>query len=111
LSKIKFNLEIFLSYSILNPETNNYLKRELMETQDFIKFIENLSVVKDVEKKSELIKSELNKLNKLIRENDDSSYSSRMEKLERKNEYNEILSYKNVLSFRLSILQANNDLK
>jgi len=82
-----------------------------METKDFIQFIENLSIVKDVEKKSELIKSELNKLNKLIRENDDSSYSSRMEKLERKNEYNEILSYKNVLSFRLSILQANNDLK
>jgi hypothetical protein len=82
-----------------------------METKDFIQFIENLSIVKDVEKKSELIKSELNNLNKLIRENDVSAYSSRMEKLERENEYNEILSYKNVLSFRLSILQANNDLK
>jgi hypothetical protein len=77
-----------------------------METKDFIQFIENLSIVKDVEKKSELIKNELKQLNKMIKEKDDQDYSSRIEKIENQSEYLEILTFKNVLSFRLSLLQS-----
>jgi hypothetical protein len=80
-----------------------------METQDFIKFIENLSVVKDVKLKADMLKGEMKKLEQMIKDSDVHEYSSRMEKLEKKTEYNEILSYKNVLSFRLSMLQTNND--
>jgi hypothetical protein len=78
-----------------------------METKDFIKFIDNLALVKDVEKKSELIKNEIKMLDKMIKEGDNQDYSSRMEKLEKQTEFMEILSYKNVLSFRLSVLQSN----
>lgn len=78
-----------------------------METKDFIKFIDSLALVKDVEKKSELIKNEIKMLDKMIKEGDDQDYSSRMEKLEKQTEFMEILSYKNVLSFRLSVLQSN----
>jgi hypothetical protein len=80
-----------------------------METKDFIKFIEDLSFVKDIEVKAEMIKDELKKLEQMIKESDVNKYSSRMERLQKKTEYNEILSYKNVLSFRLSMLQPNND--
>jgi hypothetical protein len=82
-----------------------------METQNFIKFIEDLSVVKDVNLKTEMIKNEMKKLEQMIKDSDMHEYSSRIEKLEKKTELNEILSYKNVLSFRLSILHVNNDLK
>ena len=82
-----------------------------METKDFIKFMDNLALVKDVEKKSELIKSELKQLDKMIKERDDQDYSSRMEKVERQTEFMEILSYKNTLSFRLSTLESNNNSK
>ena len=82
-----------------------------METKDFIKFMDNLALVKDVEKKSELIKSELKQLDKMIKERDDQDYSSRMEKVERQTEFMEILSYKNTLSFRLSTLESSNNSK
>lgn len=77
-----------------------------METKDFIQFIENLAVVKDVEKKSELIKNELKQLNEMIKERDAQEYSSRIQKIENQSEYLEILTFKNVLSFRLSLLQS-----
>ena len=77
-----------------------------METKDFIQFIENLSVVKDVEKKSELIKSELKQLNEMLKEKEAQDYTSRIEKIENQSEYLEILTYKNILSFRLSLLQS-----
>ena len=77
-----------------------------METKDFIQFIENLSVVKDVEKKTELIKNELKQLNGMIKERDKQDYSSRIEKIEKQSEFLEILTFKNVLSFRLSLLQS-----
>jgi len=82
-----------------------------METKDFIKFIDSLALVKDVEKKSELIKNEIKMLDKMIREGDNQDYSSRMDKLEKQTEFMEILSYKNVLSFRLSVLQSNHNLE
>lgn len=82
-----------------------------METQDFIKFIENLSVVKDVEKKSEMIKNELNKLNKMIKVNEVNEYETRIEKIKNQTEYLEFLTYKNVLSFRLSLLQTEQQTK
>ena len=77
-----------------------------METKEFIQFIENLSVVKDVEKKTELIKNELKQLNGMIKERDKQDYSSRIEKIEKQSEFLEILTFKNVLSFRLSLLQS-----
>ena len=77
-----------------------------MATKDFIQFIENLSVVKDVEKKTELIKNELKQLNGMIKERDKQDYSSRIEKIEKQSEFLEILTFKNVLSFRLSLLQS-----
>ena len=77
-----------------------------METKDFIQFIENLSIVKDVEKKTELIKNELKQLNGMIKERDKQDYSSRIEKIEKQSEFLEILTFKNVLSFRLSLLQS-----
>jgi hypothetical protein len=46
-----------------------------METKDFIQFIESLAVIKDVEKKSELIKRELKQLNEMIKKRDDQGYS------------------------------------
>ncbi|MFZ1518319.1 MAG: hypothetical protein WAU11_06075 [Ignavibacteriaceae bacterium] len=82
-----------------------------MDTKDFIGFMENLSVVKDVEKKSQLIKTELNKLNQLIKENEVNEYNSRLEKIKNQTEYLEFLSYKNVLSFRLSLLQTELSIK
>lgn len=82
-----------------------------METKDFIRFMDNLSLVKDIEKKSELIKNELKQLDRMIRERDDQNYASRMEKLEKQTEFMEILSYKNTLSFRLSTLELNNNSK
>ena len=82
-----------------------------METKDFIKFLDNLSLVKDIEKKSELIKIELKQLDRMIKEREDQDYSSRMEKVEKQTEFMEILSYKNTLSFRLSTLELNNNYK
>lgn len=82
-----------------------------METKDFVQFIENLSVIKDVEKKSELIKSELKQLNEMIKEKNNQGYSSRTEKIENQTEFLEILTYKNVLSFRLSLLQSKPAIK
>jgi hypothetical protein len=73
--------------------------------------MDNLSLVKDIEKKSELIKNELKQLDRMIKERDDQDYSSRMEKLERQTEFMEILSYKNTLSFRLSTLELNRNSK
>jgi len=82
-----------------------------VETKDFIKFLDNLSLVKDIEKKSELIKIELKQLDRMIKEREDQDYSSRMEKVEKQTEFMEILSYKNTLSFRLSTLELNNNYK
>jgi hypothetical protein len=82
-----------------------------METKDFIKFIDDLALIKDVVKKNELIKNEIKMLDRMIREGDKHDCSSRMEKLEKQTEYMEILSYKSVLSFRLSVLQSNDNLE
>lgn len=51
-----------------------------MQTQDFIKFIENLSVVKDLDLKSKMIQNEISKLNSMLRESDYSNSTSRFEK-------------------------------
>ena len=75
-----------------------------MQSQDFIKFIENLSLVKDIELKSQLIKEEIMRLNKMLKESDYSETTSKLEKVQKQTEYMEMLSYKNVLAFRLSIL-------
>ena len=77
-----------------------------METKDFIKFIESLSVIKDVEERTELIKKELKELNKMIRESNNQAYNSRLDKVEKQIEYMELLHYKNVLSSNLSLLQS-----
>lgn len=78
-----------------------------MQTQDFIKFIENLSVIKDLDLKSKMIQEEISKLNIMLRESDYSNSNSRLEKLTKQTEYIELQSYKNVLAFRLSLLQSN----
>ena len=77
-----------------------------MQSQDFIKFIENLSLVKDIELKSQLIKEEITRLNKMLKESDYSETTSKLEKVQKQTEYMEMLSYKNVLAFRLSILDS-----
>jgi hypothetical protein len=82
-----------------------------METKDFIKFIESLSVIRDVEKKTELIKKELKELNKMIRESNNQAYNSRLDKVEKQLEYMELLQFKNVLSSSLSLLQSKNHLR
>ncbi len=82
-----------------------------METKDFIKFIESLSIIKDVEDRTELIKNELKELNKMIRENSNGEYNSRLDKVEKQVEYMELLHYKNVLSSNLSILQLENNFR
>ena len=74
-----------------------------METKDFIQFIENLSIVKDVEKKTELIKNELKQLNGMIKERDEQDYSSRIEKIENQSEYLENKTNKNQLIFGVYI--------
>jgi hypothetical protein len=79
-----------------------------METKDFIKFIESLSVIKDVEQQTELIKNELKELNQMIRESNNQGYTSRIDKVEKQIEYMEFLNYKNVLSSRLSLLKSEN---
>lgn len=53
-----------------------------MQLQDFIIFVENLSVVKDVKLKSKIIKNDINRLNLLIKQNDYSETKSRIEKLQ-----------------------------
>jgi hypothetical protein len=79
-----------------------------MEIKDFLQFIENLSFVKDVEKKSELIKKEMKQLNEMIKQRETQEYySSRMEKIQRQTEFLEILTYKSVLSSKLSLLETN----
>lgn len=78
-----------------------------MQTQDFIKFIENLSVIKDLDLKSKMIHEEINKLDSMLRELDYSNSTSKLEKLTKQTEYFELQSYKNVLAFRLSLLQSN----
>jgi hypothetical protein len=78
-----------------------------MQTQDFIKFIENLSVIKDLDLKSKMIQEEISRLNIMLRESDYSNSNSRLEKLTKQTEYIELQSYKNVLAFRLSLLQSN----
>lgn len=82
-----------------------------METKDFIKFIESLSVIKDVEERTELIKKELKELNKMIRESSNREYNSRLDKVEKQVEYMELIQYKNVLSSNLSLLQSENNLR
>lgn len=77
-----------------------------MQSQDFIKFIENLSLVKDIELKSQLIKEEITRLNKMLKDSDYSETTSKFEKVQKQTEYMEMLSYKNVLAFRLSILDS-----
>jgi len=77
-----------------------------METKDFIKFIESLTVIKDVEKKTELIKNELKELNKMINESNNEGYISRLDKVEKQIEYMEYLRYKSVLASNLSLLQS-----
>lgn len=77
-----------------------------MQTQDFIKFIENLSLIKDVDLKTKMIKEEISKLNKMIKETDYSETTSKLDKVHKQTEYMEMLSYKNVLAFRLSILST-----
>ncbi|MFZ1280314.1 MAG: hypothetical protein WAR59_05710 [Ignavibacteriaceae bacterium] len=82
-----------------------------MQTQDFIKFIENLSVVKDLDLKSKMIQNEISKLNSMLRESDYSNSTSRFEKVTKQTEYLELQTYKNVLAFRLSLIQANSEMK
>lgn len=82
-----------------------------MQTQDYLKFIENLSVVKDIELKSKMIREELNKLDSILKNSDYSNTTSRFERLKRQTEYLELETYKNVLAFRLSLLQTNKDSK
>lgn len=82
-----------------------------MQTQDFIKFIENLSVVKDLDLKSKMIQNEISKLNSMLRESDYSNSTSRFEKVIKQTEYLELQTYKNVLAFRLSLIQANSEMK
>ena len=82
-----------------------------MQTQDFIKFIENLSVVKDLDLKSKMIQNEISKLNSMLRESDYSNSTSRFEKVTNQTEYLELQTYKNVLAFRLSLIQANSEMK
>jgi glycyl-tRNA synthetase beta subunit len=87
------------------------LREPEMETKDFIKFIESLSVIKDLEERTELIKNELKELNKMIRENINLEYNSRLDKVEKQVEYMELLYYKNVLSSNLSLLQSENNFR
>jgi DNA polymerase II small subunit/DNA polymerase delta subunit B len=78
-----------------------------MDSRDFIKFIEDLSIIKEVEDKTAMIKNELKKLDRMIKESNAQEYTSRMDKLEKQSEYLELISYKNTLSFRLSTLESN----
>ncbi len=80
-----------------------------MQSQDFLRFIEQLSFVSDVELKSKLLQDELKKLNTMIKNTDYSDTISRMEKVTKKAKYLELETYKNVLSFRLSLLQTNSN--
>lgn len=82
-----------------------------MQTQDFIKFIENLSVVKDLDLKSKMIRDEISKLNSMLKESDYSNLNSRLEKLTNHTEFLELQTYKNVLAFRLSLLESNTQKK
>lgn len=71
-------------------------------------FINNLAVLKDVQSKSELIKAEIQKLDKMI--SDDSEYNelTRLERLNKRLNYSELLTYKSYLSLKLSFLDSDN---
>jgi len=77
-----------------------------MRNQEFISFIENLALVKDVELKSKLIQDELSNLNKLLKAEEDPRSTSRLDKITLMTKYLEMETFKNVLSFRLSILES-----
>lgn len=71
-------------------------------------FINNLAVLKDVQSKSELIKAEIQKLDKMI--SDDSEYNELtiLERLNKRLNYSELLTYKSYLSLKLSFLDSDN---
>lgn len=69
-------------------------------------FIDNLSILNDVQLKSQLIKTEIQKLNKMISDLDESEELSRLERIKRKLTYAEIHTFKSYLSLKLSFLDA-----
>lgn len=60
-------MENYFLHTILIVPTIKSLQEIKMQTQDFIKFIENLSVVKDLDLKSKMIQNEISKLNSMLR--------------------------------------------
>jgi hypothetical protein len=69
-------------------------------------FVNQLSVLKDVQTKSELIKSELKKLDKLISDLDVEDNLTRFERLNRKLQYSELFTLKSLLALKLSFLST-----
>jgi hypothetical protein len=74
-------------------------------------FVNQLSVLKDVQSKSELIKSEIKKLDKLISALDVENNLTRFERLNRKLQYSELFTFKSLLALKLSFLSTEDKIE
>ena len=74
-------------------------------------FVNQLSILKDVQSKSELIKSEIQKLDKLISALDVENNLTRLERLNRKLQYSELFTLKSFLALKLSFLSTEDKIE